>query len=77
MTTSYTTSDLEAIDAAIQTGHLRVKYADKDVTYRSLDELMQIRAHIAKQLGQTNARSPRYYANTSKGLTSCASEEDE
>lgn len=75
MTTVYTQDSLDSIDTAIATGQLRVKYQDKEVTYRSIAEMMQIRAHIAKQLGRSNAPQ-RLYVSTSKGLTSCPSSED-
>lgn len=47
---AYTQADLTALDRAIAAGALRVKHADRDVTYRSLEEMMRIRALIAQEL---------------------------
>ncbi|MEO7362128.1 MAG: hypothetical protein ABI120_17495 [Gemmatimonadaceae bacterium] len=47
---TWTADDLIAIDATIKSGSLRVKYADREVQYRSLDELMRIRNLI---IGET------------------------
>lgn len=75
MTTPYTQATLDALDEAIASGHLRVKYADKEVQYRSMDELLRARAHVAKQLGQTNSRQ-RILTNFDKGLNGCADEDE-
>lgn len=46
-----TQGDIDALDAAIATGALRVRYADgREVTYRSLDELRQVRAMLTEQV---------------------------
>lgn len=51
---AYTQSDLIELDKAIASGVLRAKHADRDVTYRSLDEMLQTRAIIAQQLAQAD-----------------------
>jgi hypothetical protein len=44
---SFTTSDLTAIETAIATGELRVRFSDgREVQYRGMDELMKARALI-------------------------------
>lgn len=48
---SFTQEQLDALEAAIAEGTLTVKYADKEVTYRSLDELLRIRNLISRSLG--------------------------
>lgn len=75
MTTVYTQTHLDNLDEAIANGHLRVRYADKEVTYRSIDEMLKIRSHIARQLGQTTSTSGRILTNFDKGLY--ASESDD
>lgn len=67
---TWTTDDLTAIETAIKSGTLRVKYADREVMYRSLDELVRIRDMIKDDLGQlgdNHGRSRRYF-EYSKGL---------
>jgi hypothetical protein len=48
---AFTSSDLDAIDAAIASGELTVRTADgKQVTLRTMPELLQARAAIAGTL---------------------------
>jgi len=64
---AYTQSDLDNLDKAIANGITRVKINNKEITYRSLDEMKQIRAEIRKELGVTKRRPP-YVMRTTKGL---------
>ena len=66
--TTWTTEDLAAIESAIAKGVKTVKYTDREVTYRSLDEMLKIRDLIRNCLGITNARGCRKVAQTSKGF---------
>lgn len=50
---SYTQSDLDNIGRAIARGEKTVQFADRSVTYRSMDELLQARALIAAELEGT------------------------
>lgn len=65
---AWTQTDLDAIEAAIVNGTTVVKYADKSVTYRSIDELIRVRDLIRKDLGLTNAASGRVLASYTKGM---------
>ena len=47
---AYTPTDLDSIDRAIASGVLTVRYAGKERTFRSIDELIKARAHIAAHL---------------------------
>lgn len=47
---AFTAADLVAIDAAIASGELVVKKGDRQVTYRSMDELVKARQMIADQV---------------------------
>jgi len=44
-------SDLDAIDNAIKSGELTVRFEDTQVTYRSMDELIKARNLIKAELG--------------------------
>lgn len=60
---AYTTDDLAAIDAAIASGELTVKTNDRLVTYRSIDELLRARNHIAAVLASQDSSArlfPRF-----------------
>ena len=48
---AYTQADLEAVEKAIASGTMRVKYQDKEVEYRSLTDLERIKATISDALG--------------------------
>jgi hypothetical protein len=45
-----TQTDLDQLDAAIATGTLTVELAGRRITYRSVDELLAARAHVASVL---------------------------
>jgi len=47
---SFTQSQYDALCSAIAEGALIVKYADKQVEYRSLDEMLKIKAMMAADL---------------------------
>lgn len=63
-------ADIDKLSAAIGTGALRVRFADRDVTYRSLAEMIGAKAMLEQELaaaqGATRTRQLRF--NTSKGL---------
>lgn len=65
---AWTQTDLDKIEAAIKDGVLSVKYSDKTVQYRSLDEMLKIRDLIKKELGISTGAGQRLYASYSKGL---------
>lgn len=52
---SFTQAQLDALDKAIAEGVLTVRYADKQVTYRSLEEMMRLRRIITNELGRTKS----------------------
>ena len=69
MSANYTAEDLAAIEDAIAKGIKSVKYTDKEIVYRSLDEMLKVRDLIRQCLGlSTNPRGTRRVAKTSKGL---------
>lgn len=48
---AFTQADLDNLDAAIKSGALRVRTGDRDVTYRSLEEMMKVRSLMLEELG--------------------------
>lgn len=65
---AYTLEQYTALQAAIAEGALTVRYADKSVQYRSLDEMMRILKLMATELGlNSNNDGGRRYASFSKG----------
>lgn len=49
--TPFTLEALQALESAIVQGVQTVKYTDKEVTYRSLTDMMRVRDLIRSQLG--------------------------
>lgn len=64
----FTQSQLIAIEAAITNGSLRVKYQDREVEYRSMEELLKVRDLIRKDLGITSGRNKRIFSEFSRGF---------
>ena len=56
----FTEAGLAAIEEAIADGILEVRYDDKWVKYRSLDEMLRIRDLIRSRLG-SGTRSRKYF----------------
>ena len=67
---AWTQTDIDRLKSAIATGALRVRYIDRDVTYRSLDEMREtlrmINAEVNAVPGRTATRQIRF--QTDKGL---------
>lgn len=47
----FTLERLRLLEEAIGTGELTVKYSDKEVTYRSIDDMLKAREVIRRALG--------------------------
>jgi hypothetical protein len=63
---AFTQTQLDTLETAIADGVLSVQYADKRVTYRSLDEMLKLRDAMRRDLGLSP--SGRIYHSPSKGL---------
>jgi len=64
-----TEKDLETLEKAIAQGVLTVKYTDKEIRYRSIDDMLKARDFIRNKLGlETAPRGTRRVAQFSKGL---------
>ncbi len=61
------TARLAALDEAIDMGALKVRYSDKEVTYRSLSEMEAIRGRLRRELGLTKG-ARRITIITDKGV---------
>ena len=57
---SFTASDLAAVEAALKSGTRRVRYTDREVEYRSLEELVALRATINAELNAGTAQAHTY-----------------
>ena len=50
---AYTQAQITALEKAIALGATRVRYGDRDVTYRSLDEMEKLLAKMKAQVNNT------------------------
>jgi hypothetical protein len=57
---AYTQTDLDTLDSAIKDSRLTVRIAERLVTYRSTDELIKARAHVASVMA-SQANPTRTY----------------
>lgn len=65
---AWTAAQIAALEAAIATGALTVRYADRTVTYRSLDEMLRLLEDMKDEvLARTKVRHIR--VNSSKGFS--------
>jgi len=69
---AFTQTDIDALKRAIGTGALRVRFVDREVTYRSLDEMREtlrmMQNEVAAAAGLTSRRIRQVRFMTSKGL---------
>ncbi len=49
---AFVASDADALEAAIKAGVKTVKYADREVTYASMDEMLRARQVIKTEVAQ-------------------------
>lgn len=56
---SFTQTQLDALTEAIAEGTFKVKYQDKEVTYRSLEEMIKLRELMRQELGIDGGAGPR------------------
>lgn len=60
---AFTTADIDALDRAIASGELIVRMGDRQVQYRTLDELLAARDRISAVIAAQSSTSrayPRY-----------------
>lgn len=69
---AWTQTDVDKLKAAIAQGATKVKFADREVTYRSLDEMREtlrmIQAEVDTASGKVRPRVRRILFSTSNGL---------
>ena len=75
---AFTLARLEALEIAIASGERRVKYSDKEIEYRSMDEMIKARELMRRKLGLSKNcgekglfGGKRIIAKHSKGLDDC------
>lgn len=57
---AFTQADLDALDKAIASNKLEVRYADRWEKYRSMPELIQARKHVAEQLAAASRQGSHF-----------------
>ncbi len=51
---AWSQADIDALDAAIKSGTNRVRYADREVVYQSIDSLLKARALAVSEVNAAN-----------------------
>lgn len=64
---TFTTEQLNALTEAIAQGARTVKYQDKEVTYRSLKDMLELKQLMEEDLG-IKSKNSRIKATFDKGL---------
>jgi hypothetical protein len=68
----YTLLQYQTLSDAIASGALKVKYGDKEVEYRSLDDMIRLQVMMKNCLfPEQNTNNGRKYASFSKGTSNC------
>lgn len=65
---TYTIENYNALIEAISQGAQSVTYGDKTVNYRSLDDMLKLKALMEQDLGINTNKTTRIYPKLSKGL---------
>jgi len=63
---AFTQAQLDALEEAIAQGVLEVKYQDREVRYRSMNQMLQLRDLMRRSLGKA-PKSSRIHAKFKKG----------
>lgn len=66
---AFTQAQIDALEKAIAEGTTRVKYQDREVTYRSLEEMLQILSMMKNSLDPTSGQIKVIRPEFSKGLS--------
>jgi len=64
--TSFSQDDLDALERALVKGVRVVKYTDKEITYRSLTDMIALRDLLRRELGCTG-QTTRIFAKHCRG----------
>jgi hypothetical protein len=64
----WTQADVDALKAAVKTGALKVKFADREVTYQSLDQMRSLLAEMVAAVASTAGQQPYTVATHNKGF---------
>lgn len=52
-------ADLDSLDTAIAAGQLEVQFGERRIRYRSVEELLAARSHVAQVVAANSAPEPR------------------
>lgn len=66
---AFNQQQIDALEKAISQGALKVKYQDREVQYRSLDEMMSILNMMQKAVGNSSGKLRVITPEFSKGVS--------
>ena len=65
---SFTKTQLSALETALAQNVLVVKYQDREIRYRSTDEMLRLRQMMRQALGLNDKKAQRIYTQFNSGL---------
>lgn len=65
---SFTKTQLSALETALAQNVLVVRYQDREIRYRSTDEMLRLRQKMRQALGLNDKKAQRIYAQFNSGL---------
>lgn len=66
---AWTQAELDSLESALAQGARVVKYEDREVTYRNLEDMRSLRREMARELGLDQTDGRRFHRfQPSKGL---------
>lgn len=54
---AFSASDISALETAIKSGQLKVRYADREVTYQSLEQMMALRNTMQREVNAASSNA--------------------
>lgn len=74
---AFTQIQFDTLNNALSQGVLKVKYADKEVTYQSLHDMLELRRLMALELGLIDNGFQRNFAEHNKGFSTKSTDDNE
>lgn len=66
---AWSEADIAALEAAIKQGTVRVKFSDREITYRSLSEMMRLRDMMIAEVRGKAAPKSHTFSDYDRGYS--------
>ncbi|ENM3928893.1 hypothetical protein DDM60_002674 [Vibrio cholerae] len=65
---AFTKADIDALDEAIASGELTVRIDGREITYRSLGDLLKAKRHILRSIALQSGVRPRAFSGITTNI---------